>query len=203
MSEQLEYSTIEKSSSAEYKEKGSKFLAYAYPLQDANDFKKYLQQLKKEHPKAVHHCFAYRLGLDGNNFRVSDDGEPSGTAGKPILGQIDSRQLINVLVVVVRYFGGTLLGVPGLINAYKTSATLALQLTPIIKKQVLSYYILLFDYSKMNDVLIIIRQFNCEIIRQENLLFSELEIGVPKGRVNEVLFRLKELQTVEIRIKRT
>lgn len=94
------------------KGKGSKFLAYAYPLQTVDDFKKYIQQLKKEHPKAVHHCFAYRLGLDGNNFRVSDDGEPSGTAGKPIRGQIDSRQLTNVLVVVVRYFGGTLLGVP-------------------------------------------------------------------------------------------
>ena len=201
MTDQLEYNTIEKPSFAEYKEKGSKFLAYAYPLKSVEDFKKYLQQLKKEHPKAAHHCFAYRIGFDGNNFRVSDDGEPSGTAGKPILGQIDSKQLINVLVIVVRYFGGTLLGVPGLINAYKTSTTLALQLTPIIKKQVLAYYILLFDYSKMNDVLMIIRQFNCEITRQENLLFSELEIGIPKGRVNEVLFRLKELQTVEIRIK--
>lgn len=201
MSEQLEYSTIEKPAIAEYKEKGSRFLAYAYPLQTVDVFKKNLQQLKKDHPKAAHHCFAYRLGLDGNNFRVSDDGEPSGTAGKPILGQIDSRQLTNVLIVVVRYFGGTLLGVLGLINAYKTSAALALQLTPMIKRQIFCYYNLLFDYSKMNDILIIIRQFNCEIIKQENLLFSELEVGIPKGRVNEVLFRLKELQTVEIRIK--
>src|SRR5215218_8348687 len=99
MSEQLHYYTIEKPSTAEYKERGSKFIAYAYPIQSAEDFKKYLQLLKKEHPKAVHHCFAYRIGLDGNNFRVSDDGEPSGTAGKPILGQIDSKQIVNVLVV--------------------------------------------------------------------------------------------------------
>jgi uncharacterized YigZ family protein len=198
MSEQLHYYTIEKPSIAEFKDRGSKFLAYAFPIKTGDDFKKHLQSLKKEHPKAVHYCFAYRIGLDGNNFRVSDDGEPSGSAGKPILGQIDSKQLINVLVVVVRYFGGTLLGVPGLINAYKTAAALALQLTPVIQKQVLVNYRLQFDYTKMNDVMIIIRQFGCEVLKQENQLFSELEIGIPKGRVNEVLFKIKELQSVEM-----
>src|SRR4051794_4277389 len=198
MSEQLHYYTIEKTSVAEYKDRGSRFLAYAYPIQSTDDFKKNLQSLKKEHPKAAHHCFAYRLGLEGNNFRVSDDGEPSGSAGKPILGQIESKQVINVLVVVVRYFGGTLLGVPGLINAYKTATALALQLTPVIQKQVLLNYRLHFDYTKMNEVMIIVRQFGCEIIKQENQLFCDLEIGIPKGRVNEVLFRLKELQSVEM-----
>ncbi|GEO08623.1 hypothetical protein SAE01_11190 [Segetibacter aerophilus] len=193
------YHTIEKPSTAEYKERGSKFLAYAYPIRSVEDFKKYLQLLKKEHPKAVHHCFAYRLGLDGNNFRVSDDGEPSGTAGKQILGQIDSKQIVNVLVVVVRYFGGTLLGVPGLINAYKTATALALQLTPVIQKQVLVNYTLQFDYTKMNDVMIIVRQFGCEVIKQESQLFCSLEIGVPKARINEVEFKLKELQSVEVR----
>lgn len=201
MSKQVEYNTIEKPVFAEFKEKGSRFLAHAYPVQTVNDFKKHLQLLKKEHPKAVHRCFAYRLEFDGNNFRISDDGEPSGTAGKPILGQIDARLLTNVLVVVVRYFGGTLLGVPGLIDAYKTATTLALQLTPIVKKQVLVNYILLFDYSKMNDVMMLVRQFNCEIIRREDLLFSELEIGIPAKTENEVLFRLKELQSVEVREK--
>jgi uncharacterized YigZ family protein len=200
MSDQLYYYTIEKPSVAEYKDRGSKFLAYAYPIQTADDFKKYLQLLKKEHPKAAHHCFAYRVGIDGNNFRVSDDGEPSGSAGKPILGQIDSKQLINVLVVVVRYFGGTLLGVPGLINAYKTATALALQLTPVIQKQVLISYLLQFDYTKMNDIMIIVRQFGCEIIRQESQLFCELEIGIPKGRVNEVVFKVKELQSVEMNL---
>src|SRR3954453_15546648 len=108
MSAQLHYYTIEKPSVAEYKDRGSKFLGYAYPISTTEDFKKHLQLLKKEHSKAAHHCFAYRLGLDGNNFRVSDAGEPAGSAGKPILGQIDSKQVTNVLVVVVRYFGGTL-----------------------------------------------------------------------------------------------
>ena len=198
MNDPLHYYTIEKPSVAEFKDRGSKFLAYAYPIQSADDFKKYLQALKKEHPKAVHHCFAYKIGLDGNNFRVSDDGEPSGSAGKPILSQIDSKQLVNVLVVVVRYFEGTLLGLPGLINAYKTASALTLQLTPVIQKQVLVQYRLQFDYTRMNDVMIIIRQFACEVIRQETQLFCELEIGIPKGRVNEVIFKIKELQTVEI-----
>jgi uncharacterized YigZ family protein len=198
MSGQLHYYTIEKPSVAEFKDRGSKFLAYTSPINNTDEFKKYLQLLKKEHPKAVHHCFAYRIGLEGNNFRVSDDGEPSGSAGKPILGQIDSKQLVNVLVVVVRYFGGTLLGVPGLINAYKTATALALQLTPVIQKQVLLKYRLHFDYTQMNDIMIILRQFGCEVTRQEMQLFCELEIGVPKGRVNEVVFKIKELQAVEL-----
>ncbi|MCW3079245.1 MAG: hypothetical protein JWR87_675 [Segetibacter sp.] len=198
MTDQLHYYTIEKPSTAEYKERGSRFLAYAYPIQSVEDFKRNLQILKKEHPKAVHHCFAYRIGLDGNTFRLSDDGEPSGTAGKPILGQIDSKQIVNVLVVVVRYFGGTLLGVPGLINAYKTATALVLQLTPVIQKQVLVNYLLEFDYTKMNDVMIIVRQFGCEVIKQESQLFCSLQIGVPKGRVNEVEFKLKELQSVGV-----
>src|SRR5262252_8044704 len=126
------YNTIEKLSVAEFKDRGSKFIAYTFPIVNINDFKTRLEEIKKEHPKATHHCFAYRLGIGGNNYRVSDDGEPSGTAGRPILGQIDSKELTDVLVIVVRYFGGTLLGVPGLINAYKSSAALALQLTPVI-----------------------------------------------------------------------
>ncbi len=120
------YFTIETQAVAEFKDRGSKFLAYSFPLKSTEEFKKHLHVLKKEHPKAVHHCFAYRVGFDGNNFRVSDDGEPSGTAGKQIIGQIDSKNLTNTLVIVVRYFGGTLLGVPGLIVAYKTAASYVL-----------------------------------------------------------------------------
>lgn len=198
MSEQQHFNTIEKTAFAEFKDRGSRFIAYAYPVLTTDECKKHLQLLKKENPKANHHCFAYRIGLDGNNFRVSDDGEPSGSAGRPILGQIDSKGLINLLVVVVRYFGGTLLGVPGLINAYKTATVLALQLTPIIQKQVLSTFYLQFDYTRMNDVMMVVRQFGCEVFKQENQLFCQLEIGIPKSRVNEVLFKLKELQTVEV-----
>ena len=198
MSENFYYNTIEKTSFAEYKERGSRFLAFAFPVQSAGDFKKHLLQLKKEHPKAVHYCFGYRLGLDANNFRVSDDGEPSGTAGKPIFGQIASKQLTNTLVVVVRYFGGTLLGVPGLINAYKTATSLALQLTPIVQKQVLADYALQFDYTRMNEVMMIVKQFGCEVKKQEQQLFCIVEIGIPKSRLDEVLFKLKELHAVEV-----
>lgn len=145
------YLTIGKPSNAEFKDRGSKFIAYTFPVETADDFKQQLQLLKKEHPKAVHHCFAYRIGTDGNNFRSSDDGEPSGTAGKPILGQIDSKGLTNAAVIVVRYWGGTLLGVPGLINAYKSATALALQVTPVIQKQVEVLYSIEFDYTRMNE----------------------------------------------------
>ena len=192
------YNTIEKTAVAEYKDRGSKFLAYVYPLKEVSDFKEKLAALKKEHPKAVHHCFAYRLGLDGNSYRVSDDGEPSGTAGRPILGQIDSKQLTNVLIVVVRYFGGTLLGVPGLINAYRSAASMVLQITPVVQKPVLLNYRLQFDYTQMNDVMKVVKQFDCVVLKQETQLFYSIEIGVPKNRLDEVLFRLKELRGVEV-----
>ena len=165
------YFTISKPAVAEFKDRGSKFLACAYPIATADDFKKLLQQSKKEHPKAAHHCFAYRLGTDENVFRISDDGEPSGTAGRPILGQIDSKQLTDVLVIVVRYFGGTLLGVPGLINAYKTATSLALQVTPVIQKQVELNYAIEFDYTQMNEVMMVMKQYNCTVISQEIQLF--------------------------------
>lgn len=198
MSNNNYYNTIEKPSVAEFKDRGSKFLAYAYPVTDINDFKEKLAALKKEHPKAVHHCFAWRLGLDGNNFRVSDDGEPSGTAGRPILGQIDSKQLTNTAVIVVRYFGGTLLGVPGLINAYKTATALALQTTSVVQKPVLINYRLQFDYTQMNDVMRVVKQFDCLVLKQDTQLFCSMEIGVPKTFLNEVLSKLKDLRGVEL-----
>lgn len=196
MSEQDQYYTITQEATAEFRDRGSRFIAYAFPLTSVDDFKKKLQELKKEHPKAVHHCFAYRIGTDGNNFRVSDDGEPSGSAGRPILGQIDSKNITNVLVVVVRYFGGTLLGVPGLINAYKTVTSLALQVTPIVEKQVELVYDIEFDYTQMNEVMMVLKQFNCNIIRQEMQLFCHIVTGIPKNRLDEVLYRLGDLQHV-------
>lgn len=193
------YNTISQPVVAEFKDRGSRFLAYAYPLSSVEEFKEKLKLLKEEHHKAVHHCFAYRMGTDGNTFRVSDDGEPSGSAGKPILGQIDSKELTDVLVIVVRYFGGTLLGVPGLINAYKTATALALQTTPIVQKQVEVIYKLHFDYTRMNDVMMILKQYNCSILKQETTLFCDIETGIPKSRLEEVLYRFKDLHTVEIR----
>ena len=192
------YFTIETSAVAEFKDRGSKFIAYSFPLKDVNDFKKHLQTLKKEHPKAVHHCFAYRIGNDGNNFRVSDDGEPSGTAGKPILGQIDSKNLTNILIIVVRYFGGTLLGVPGLINAYKTAASMVLQCTPFVQKAVEIDYELQFNYTEMNEVMRILKHYNCTIHKNEMQLFCKIEMGLPKNKLDDVLISLQEIKNLEL-----
>ncbi len=192
------YNTIEQAASTEFKDRGSRFIGFAYPVASAEDFKKYLQALKKEHAKAVHHCFAYRIGIDGNNFRSSDDGEPSGTAGKPILGQIDSKGITDTSIIVVRYFGGTLLGVPGLINAYKTTAALVLQVVPIVQKPVLKKYRLHFDYTNMNDVMIILKQYQCVIFKQEAQLFCDLEVGIPAARLQEIHYKLEGLHNVEI-----
>jgi uncharacterized YigZ family protein len=173
-------------------------MAHAYPINSADDFKKYLQELKKEHPKAVHHCFAYRIGLDGNQFRVSDDGEPSGTAGKPILGQLDSKGLTNICIIVVRYFGGTLLGVPGLINAYKTAAALVLQVVPLVQKPVIKKFSLHFDYTQMNEIMIILKQLQVEVIRQESQLFCTMQVAVPVSKVEELQYRINNLRDVEM-----
>ena len=193
------YYTIEQPAMAEFKERGSRFLAYCFPVGTIELCKKHIAALKKEHPKAVHYCVAYRLGIDGNTFRVSDDGEPAGSAGRPILGQIDSKQLTNVLVVVVRYFGGTLLGVPGLINAYKTSTALALQLIPIVQKAVEVNYELNFDYHQMNEVMMIVKQYNCQVTEQVAQLFVQLKIGIPKHRLEEALNKFGELREVALK----
>jgi len=193
------YYTIEQPSMAEFKDRGSKFFAFAYPAKDIDSCKKIIAQLKKEHGKAVHHCLAYRLGVDGATFRVSDDGEPAGSAGRPILGQIDSKGLTNVLVVVIRYFGGTLLGIPGLINAYKTATALALQLSPIIKKPIEIRYELNFDYNQMNEVMLLVKQYNCSVVEQSAQLFIQLQIGIPKNRLDEVLEELGDLRAVSFK----
>lgn len=200
MGDSFTYQTIAQTSLAEFKDRGSRFLAYAYPIASVDEFKEKLQALKKEHPKAVHHCFAYRIGVDNNVFRVSDDGEPSGTAGKPILGQIDSKQLTNILIVVVRYFGGTLLGVPGLINAYKSAAAMALQLTPFIQKPVMARWHITFDYTQMNEVMRWLKAFNCEVIKQEMQLFCNLTVDVPKNHLAEVKQMLTDIRGVEITV---
>ena len=192
------YLTIERESLAEFKDRGSRFLAYAFPVLSASDFKKRLKEIKEEHPKAAHHCFAYRIGTDGNNFRSSDDGEPSGTAGRPILGQIDSKALSNTAIIVVRYFGGTLLGVPGLINAYKTSASFALQLNPTVKKPVLINYRLQFDYTVLNEVMRITKKNDCIILKQELQLFCIMEASIPEKNLELCVLQLKNLKGMEL-----
>lgn len=194
--------TIEKAATAEFKDRGSKFLAFAYPVKSAEEVKECLAEVKKEHPKATHHCYAYRLGTEGTQFRAVDDGEPSGSAGKPILGQIDSKNLTDTAVVVVRYFGGTLLGVPGLINAYKMASALVLQLVPAVQKNVESAYDLTFDYTILNEVMTAVKQNNCTVVSQELQLFCSMRIGIPKANEELCLLRLKDiygLDTVKVK----
>jgi uncharacterized YigZ family protein len=184
------YDTIERTANTVFTDRGSRFIAYAAPVESVDAFRQFLAGIKKEHPKAVHHCFAYRLGTDGNLFRSSDDGEPSGTAGKPMLGQIDSKGLTNTAVIVVRYFGGTLLGIPGLIHAYKTSASLVLQLVPVVRRNVGRRYALQFDYTAIDEVLGILRAYNCSISQKEIQLFCSVIADIPLRQEPEILEKL-------------
>ncbi|MFT4092762.1 MAG: YigZ family protein [Niabella sp.] len=193
------YNTIDIPGTAEYKDRGSRFIARAVPVKNLADCKLKLAEIKKEYPKASHYCFAYRLGLDNNQFRVSDDGEPSGSAGRPILGQIDSREVTDVLIVVIRYFGGTLLGVPGLINAYKSAAAMVLQVTPLVRRPVLISHELEFDYTRMNEVMTIVKQFDCQVQKQELQLFCTMEIGIPLFRLDETLMRFGDIRDISVK----
>lgn len=199
MDEQYKYKTITAPHTGDFRDRGSKFLSYAYPIRQAADVKEHLQALKKEHPKAVHHCLAWRIGLDGTQYRASDDGEPSGSAGKPILGQIDSMGLTNVLVVVVRYFGGTLLGVPGLINAYKTATQLALEPAPTIERWLEHTYEIAFDYPVMGEVLYHLKNSESSILHQELQLFCTIKAGIPIKYEKECLHKLSEIRGMTIK----
>lgn len=180
------YKTISTEVTTEFKDRGSRFLGYAFPVNSADLFKKKLKELKAEHPKANHHCFAYRFGLDKNNFRSSDDGEPAGSAGKPILGQIDSKELTDTAVIIVRYFGGTLLGIPGLINAYKTTTSLLLQLSPIVVNNVTKEFTLHFGHAEMNDVLVLFKKLNIEILEKDINLFCQVKAAVDLGKAEHL-----------------
>jgi len=163
------YLTIKSSSEGLYKEKGSRFVSYAFPVTTQEDIKTHLETIRKQHHAARHHCYAWMLGSTRENFKANDDGEPSGSAGKPILGQINSFNLTNVLVVVVRYFGGKLLGVPGLINAYRTAAESAIRNAEIIRCVELEHFDIEFPYSSLNDVMKIIKD---EDVDHENRKFE-------------------------------
>lgn len=164
------YKTIENKSEGYFKDKGSKFYAFAFPIKNEEEVKEILAHLKKEHHSARHHCYAWRLGTEDIQYRANDDGEPSSSAGKPILGQLLSFDVTNILIVVVRYFGGTLLGVSGLINAYRTAAAEALKNAEISARLIENRYELHFTYSELNEVMHIIKQENLNI---ENTQFAE------------------------------
>lgn len=198
MSTPLSYYTVEQTAEAVFKDRGSEFIACIFPLVHEPDFTKNISAIKKAHPKAAHYCFAYRMGYSGERFRVSDDGEPSGTAGKPILGQLLSKELTNAGIIVVRYFGGTLLGVPGLIHAYKTASSLVLQMVPIMQKFIEIPYELHFDYRYMTPIMQIVRQLGCSVKEQEMQLFCIWKILVPAKQEAAFLHQLRDYHQVQV-----
>lgn len=192
------YRTLELPIQAEFKDKGSRFLAFAYPVQTVEQVKKYVDDLRQEHHKARHWCYAYRFGVDGNQFRANDDGEPSGSAGRPILGQIDSFELTDVLVVVVRYFGGTLLGVPGLIHAYKTSTQMALENAQIIEKNIEKTVRIRCEYPYLNEAIRIAKNHQAEIIEQDLQLDCRLTVRIPLANAEACLAAWAQTRQIEL-----
>jgi uncharacterized YigZ family protein len=187
------YKTLALETEGIYKQKGSKFIAYAAPIQLESDFTAFLERIKKAHPKARHHCFAWRLGMDKNVYRANDDGEPSGTAGRPILNQIDSFQLTNVGIVVVRYFGGTLLGTSGLIQAYKESSADALKQGEIVEKIIEDIIEVRFGYDKMSDVMNAVKKLDITVLSQ---VFEEsglLTLSIRQSETEKTLLNMRAL----------
>lgn len=177
------YLTIDSPSIGEYKEKGSKFIAYAFSVHSEEEVKQCLEQVKKDHFKARHYCYAYRIGLDGKRFRANDDGEPSGTAGRPILGQIDSFGLSNILSVVVRYFGGTKLGTSGLKRAYKESTKDAFEQAKIVERIIEDQFHIIFDYVATSDVMNYLKNEGFTIL---NALYEDKTVLTVTIRQNDV-----------------
>jgi len=185
------YQTIASPSEGEYKEKGSKFLAYAYPMDAESDLDGFMASLRDIHPKARHYCYAYKLGLDGTRFRANDDGEPSGTAGKPIYGQILSFGLTNVCIIVIRYFGGTKLGASGFIHAYKETSKAALDNAAIIEKYLYISYQLTFGYDHMGHIMNALKDPDIEITDKVFEDHCVVNIQIRLSVENQAIHRLK------------
>lgn len=197
------YKTIEAATEGVFRDRASKFVAWAIPVKDEQEVKLKLAELRKLYWDANHHCYAYQLGFDKSAFRFNDDGEPSGTAGRPIFGQIQSKDLTNVLVVVIRYFGGTKLGVSGLINAYKTSAKLALDEAVIVERLVREVYTLAFPYARMNDVMKVLKDEQLEQGQHQFELDCKLEFKVRKNDAEKMLEKFKLMDKVQATYIRT
>jgi len=193
------YKTIEISvENILFKEKNSKFFGFAFPVTSEIEVKTHLENLKAEHFSARHWCYAYQIGTENIKFRANDDGEPSNSAGMPIYGQIQSFEITNVLVVVIRYFGGVKLGVGGLISAYKTSAQLTLNEANIIEKTIDKKFKITFDYKNMNKVMRIIKEKNIQIVHQKMELNCEIEIATRKKNAEEIVAIFTALFEIEI-----
>lgn len=197
------YFTVKNPAQGIYRDKGSKFLAFLYPVSSEQEIKEALQFLRKEHPSARHHCYAWRLGVDGQAHRANDDGEPSGTAGKPILGQIQSKQLTNVLVVIVRYFGGTLLGVNGLIQAYKLAAADAIINSDIVEKFVLFEYILNYDAVDTGAVMQLLNEHEAKITEMTYENENAIRFLIKKGRSSTFEEKIKSLYKTKLTYLKT
>ena len=194
------YKTITKPSEETlFKDRNSKFFGYAFPVFSEEDIKKRLEELRKQHHTARHHCYAWQLGAENTRFRANDDGEPSNSAGQPIYGQIQAFEVTNILIVSVRYFGGTKLGVGGLINAYRSSAQLALEASEIIEKTIDVHYKLKFGYDMMNKVQRIIKERNLDILNQKLELDCEYTISVRKKEAESIFEVFDNLFKVEIK----
>jgi len=184
-----------------FKEKNSKFYGYAFPLNSEDQVKGILEPLRKKHFNAVHFCYAFQIGVDPVYFRANDDGEPSNTAGMPIYGQIQSFGLTNILVVVVRFFGGTKLGVGGLISAYRTAAQMALESSEIIEKTIDVHFIISFDYKNMNKVMRVMKEKNLYIVNQEMKMSCEIEIATRKKNAEMIFNIFNSLFEINIKVK--
>lgn len=194
------YLTLKDESEGLYKEKGSKFLAFAYPVRNESEIKEKLDQLRKKYHDARHHCYAYLLGKNQSIFRANDDGEPNHSAGDPILGQIRSHQLSNVMIVVVRYFGGTKLGVGGLIHAYKTAAADAIANNEIITAVLNERVKLDFEYLSMNEVMKLIKDYELQIVEQQFDNQCQLIVEVRQKLLDEITHKISDLNGVKIHI---
>jgi uncharacterized YigZ family protein len=197
------YKTIKSFSEGTYKEKGSRFLASAFPVVNQDDIKPIIDRLHKEYHDARHHCYAYMIGKDRIVWRTNDDGEPSGTAGRPILGQINSFGLTNILIVVSRYFGGTLLGVSGLINAYKTAAAEAIRNAEIVERTLYEYYDIDFPYMSMNDVMKILKEEDAGQSGQSFELDCSIIINVRVSARERLIRRLSRVEGLKYRYRET
>lgn len=192
------YITLSQRGEAEFKDRGSRFIGIAVPVENTAAIKQALEQIKEQYPRATHYCYAWRLGVTQQQFRANDDGEPGGSAGKPILGQLDSNALTNALVVVVRYYGGSKLGVPGLINAYKTAASEAIKKSGTEEKLICINATISFDYTQMNNVMRCLKPFNIQINQQNMGLFCSLTIAIPLRDKNVVIKQLNEIRSIEL-----
>lgn len=192
------YRTITKVSEGYFRDRGSKFYAFAYPVESEEEIKDIQAALRKEYYDARHHCYAWQLGAEKTSYRINDDGEPSSSAGKPIFGRIQSHDLTNIFIVVIRYFGGVKLGVPGLINAYKTAAEEAIEKNKIVTRTINEIFELKYEYPIMNDVMRVIKDDNVKMIFQEFEMTCRIHISVRRSEAEQLKQKMLKIRKLTV-----